>query len=449
MWDLRDAIEESNRQDEIMEEAEIWADMLMEEKKKAAEQKAKQAPYSSSYSSSYTPKHYESSKTVPSEPEKKAHSDKKPKYKEKKTNTVLYKGLSIFSLIIAIFCLMLTIAGISLIHDASSIAAAIFFALATAGFTALWRNLKKKAIPSKSKNQTTKKDYEKIFSEPAPEKKIQPKTDEPKPSAKKEIDEPIEKKPLEVAKMEKPVVSELEKKREKNKNDDVSFYVNGKEFKHPGYSALNPDYKYRLIAKDGKTYHTHLGCYLNWSEEYKKNFSHWDVITIDETKEKGLKECKFCAEREKLFAKRRNEILLSGEEYIEELRNNHTFEEYKITKSSSASCQEVIDSLSVGDELKLEEDEDFNYQVKYNDEVIGYVPDQVLEKIRKGIDAIKDECILEEELNSYVSEIIVSPSTGKYSVKIITLIEDPLTLDRILLNIKEKPELHYEEDIWY
>lgn len=139
----------------------------------------------------------------------------------------------------------------------------------------------------------------------------------------------------------------------------------------------------------------------------------------------------------------------SDEELIEELKRNHTFEEYKLAKSASASCQEAIDSLSVGDELSFEQDEDCNYQVKYNDEIIGYVPEKTMETIQKAVENIQDECIFEESLKSYVSELIVSPSTGKYTVKVITLIEDPDSLDRILLNIQEDPDLHYVEDVWY
>lgn len=521
MWTLHDAIEESNKQDEIMEEAEIWADMLMEEKKKEAELKAKQTSYSSSKSSYSAPQPAYSKPTTTytsSNASKKETTNQKPKKKAGFFSRLL---VAIYVLC-AIFCLMLTISGFIIAEvDTDYIAAFI-----TAALTFLFTRLACKKI-LKCKNTVEENSHipaeppkkpESVITEPAQAEEVIATDPEPEAKEKKESTEKLKTldfsnpfedvdvlditgeiktatfchkitdgvnciiseaddkyyhthlgcvqnwtaerqekftmwKGISIENAEKqgltmcPHCKEEDEKR--TKNDDVLFILNGKEFKHPGYSALNPEYKYRLVAANGKSYHTHLGCYLNWPENYKKGFTHWDVITLDEAKKRGLKECEFCKERERLFSRRRNEILLSDEELIEELKRNHTFEEYKLVKSASASCQEAIDSLSVGDELSFEQDEDCNYQVKYNDEVIGYVPEKTMKKIEKAVENIQDECIFEESLKSYVSELIVSPSTGKYTVKVITLIEDPDSLDRILLNIQEDPDLHYVEDVWY
>ena len=89
------------------------------------------------------------------------------------------------------------------------------------------------------------------------------------------------------------------------------------------------DGNYCLVAPGGKTYHSLVSCYLNWPEEFRNSFSHWNIITKEEAKQQNLKECKFCKESRKLKESIDNEIMLCDEELIEALKRNHSFEEFR------------------------------------------------------------------------------------------------------------------------
>lgn len=54
-----------------------------------------------------------------------------------------------------------------------------------------------------------------------------------------------------------------------------------------------------LITDGGHTYHTDVGCFCNWSEEYRESFTGWRLITIREARRRGLRKCKFCIENDK------------------------------------------------------------------------------------------------------------------------------------------------------
>ena len=49
-----------------------------------------------------------------------------------------------------------------------------------------------------------------------------------------------------------------------------------------------------LIAKGGKTYHTHLSCYKNWRPEMIENFTGWKIIKKSEAIANGMSYCNFC-----------------------------------------------------------------------------------------------------------------------------------------------------------
>lgn len=53
-----------------------------------------------------------------------------------------------------------------------------------------------------------------------------------------------------------------------------------------------------LITDGGRTYHTDVGCFYNWSDEYQEKFTGWRLISIDDAECRGLRKCKFCAEND-------------------------------------------------------------------------------------------------------------------------------------------------------
>lgn len=196
----------------------------------------------------------------------------------------------------------------------------------------------------------------------------------------------------------------------------------GKTVQRVAHNIFNNS-DYCLVSPGGKTYHTLAGCFLYWPEEYQKNFNGWQLITVQEAKERGLRLCNFCDEQNKLKSRIDKEPELFEEELIAALKRNHSFEEYRLTKSFSSEAQEAIDCLSVGDEVSFEEDEDFHLLVKDScDEVIGCVPDSIKDRMEEKME---DTTEMVEFLTSYVSEI-EETSSGKKSVKILTITEDSL-----------------------
>ena len=57
-----------------------------------------------------------------------------------------------------------------------------------------------------------------------------------------------------------------------------------------------------LIAKGGKTYHTHLSCYKNWRPEMIENFTGWKIIKKSEAIANGMSYCTFCKETDRQVA---------------------------------------------------------------------------------------------------------------------------------------------------
>lgn len=62
----------------------------------------------------------------------------------------------------------------------------------------------------------------------------------------------------------------------------------------PYLSISNPDRV--LIVPNGKTYHTHIRCFKNWTPEMQASFTDWTIINKDDAVNKGMTYCKFCEE---------------------------------------------------------------------------------------------------------------------------------------------------------
>lgn len=63
------------------------------------------------------------------------------------------------------------------------------------------------------------------------------------------------------------------------------------------HSKVNEDFC--LISSGGKTYHTHVGCFKNWPEEYQANFKGWKKISVADADNLGYRKCNFCDEKDK------------------------------------------------------------------------------------------------------------------------------------------------------
>lgn len=70
--------------------------------------------------------------------------------------------------------------------------------------------------------------------------------------------------------------------------------IDGKVYQLPVGMKLDDETK--CLVCGGKSYHTCLSCFKNWTVDMRKHFSGWTVISIDEAKKMGLKKCGFCDE---------------------------------------------------------------------------------------------------------------------------------------------------------
>ena len=70
--------------------------------------------------------------------------------------------------------------------------------------------------------------------------------------------------------------------------------VDGKIYQLPVSMKLDDDTK--CLVCGGKSYHTCLSCFKNWTVEMRKHFNGWTVISLDEAEQRGLKKCGFCDE---------------------------------------------------------------------------------------------------------------------------------------------------------
>ena len=51
-----------------------------------------------------------------------------------------------------------------------------------------------------------------------------------------------------------------------------------------------------LVSDGGRTYHTHLSCFKNWTGDAQRKFTGWRIVKKSDALEQGLTYCKFCAE---------------------------------------------------------------------------------------------------------------------------------------------------------
>ena len=51
-----------------------------------------------------------------------------------------------------------------------------------------------------------------------------------------------------------------------------------------------------LVVDGGRTYHTHVGCFMNWKPEQRETFTGWKMITVEEATSRGMRKCSFCEE---------------------------------------------------------------------------------------------------------------------------------------------------------
>lgn len=53
-----------------------------------------------------------------------------------------------------------------------------------------------------------------------------------------------------------------------------------------------------LISEGGKTYHTHLSCFKNWTIEAQRKFTGWKVVKKSDVIDQGMTYCRFCEEND-------------------------------------------------------------------------------------------------------------------------------------------------------
>ena len=51
-----------------------------------------------------------------------------------------------------------------------------------------------------------------------------------------------------------------------------------------------------LYSDGGEAYHTHADCFEFWKPAHRRKFDKWKIISRQEAKDMGLRECKFCEE---------------------------------------------------------------------------------------------------------------------------------------------------------
>lgn len=56
------------------------------------------------------------------------------------------------------------------------------------------------------------------------------------------------------------------------------------------------DNEHCLIVRNGKTYHTRVGCFKNWKPEQQKKFNGWIYTTVETARSMGMRKCSFCDE---------------------------------------------------------------------------------------------------------------------------------------------------------
>lgn len=158
--------------------------------------------------------------------------------------------------------------------------------------------------------------------------------------------------------------------------DEVKVNNGGNIQMHPGYYKIQ-DKDGCLIAKGGKTYHTNVGCYLNWSSDAQKEFlkDGWETRSVADMEAQGFRKCKFCIEND-----------MTDEEKIKRMIDNGDAITFTATRTSSDNSQETIETLSENDKLIVEYDDDKDvYQLltdAFDDEPFANIPNKIIDQLK-------------------------------------------------------------------
>lgn len=143
-----------------------------------------------------------------------------------------------------------------------------------------------------------------------------------------------------------------------------------------------------LISENGRTYHNKVGCFKKWSDEYKDTFTRWQLVSLEEARELGLRMCRFCYEYE----------------YIKD--NSNAFVE-KLS-CSAKKYQENLLACKVGEKCSIEYDYGKErYTVLCGDE-IGYLPKKIAD----------DRDIMLDGAPAFIDEI-TEQDDGKLNVRLV------------------------------
>ena len=110
---------------------------------------------------------------------------------------------------------------------------------------------------------------------------------------KKEAAEPV-RKPVEKVQSKTPQAARSAADHASAGGDDVEIvFPDGHIERRSLWDVVDAD-EGCLISEGGRTYHTNVGCFLEWLPEYQENFTRWQLISISEAKSRGLRKCNFC-----------------------------------------------------------------------------------------------------------------------------------------------------------
>ena len=172
------------------------------------------------------------------------------------------------------------------------------------------------------------------------------------------------------------------------------------------YKITDPDHC--LYVETGKTYHTHVGCYLNWDEDMQANFEGWRLTTIEKAQSNGLRKCRFCEESD-----------LSPEEKFKRKYGDRPFITTKLIKTGRKEIQENLNTQNKLESATILFDSLSNslndsYMVidtKFGN-TLGYLSQSTINKLKKISDDLEilEAVTLEPTLNDNLAceiEIII------------------------------------------
>ena len=150
-----------------------------------------------------------------------------------------------------------------------------------------------------------------------------------------------------------------------------------------------------LISDGGKTYHTHVGCYKNWPQEYQTNFKGWKKISIADADNLGYRKCNFCDEKDK-----------PSTETYEDLWD--TYQDESPVKTFSVTVPDEFATTSdynIGEEVN----EDYDYE---KDKTVLEINYQTINMPKSAKD------FFEENTDTYRMFILDVTETDSFKVKL-------------------------------